>query len=305
MAHLRSVLEVPRVTNIVVWLTLVKLMRAHIASNGVLVVVHMMVLVVVLLRILVVVRVMMLVVVLGIVLRGLVWPGRKLLSVSRRHALSRVLMAMVALVLTVQFLPGTNSVKGKVGEAPANLCHNAPSACRVPDATIALSIRSAWCSGEEMGPHRLHQADCLGMGRNRQGTLHDIVPEGIHHQFANAICIAKLCHVLLFDTICAAFQALLHHIGAKLLNSQDINPSDNAFANSMHIFVRTDVENILYNVVSVCILHQLQRLIHDAKDEMRTGLARWRIETTLNHTATVTVTSNVTDTLGYSIKDKL
>jgi hypothetical protein len=54
---------------------------------------------------------------------------------------------MMTLVLAVQFLPRANSVERKVGEAPANLCHNAPSACRVPDATIALSIRSAWCSG--------------------------------------------------------------------------------------------------------------------------------------------------------------
>lgn len=103
----------------------------------------------------------------------------------------------------------------------------------------------------------------------------------------------------------AALEALFHYVRAELLDGQQSDLPDNALAYCMYIFIRAHIKDVLNDVVSVSILHELQRLSDDAKDQMRPCRARRRIEATLNDAATVAMACDITNALGNSIKHKL
>jgi hypothetical protein len=161
VSHVRCLMKVARISKIEVRLTLVKLVMS-IQVNSV--------------RIDVVGLVLHMMLVLHMVL-----PGRRKLTISLSNRRIMVLMAMWALVLAVQLFTGADAIEIKVGKSSTDLCHDTPSASRVSDSTVAMSIRSPRLGSCEMWPHCLDQADSLRMSCDRQCALHNVIAEWIHH----------------------------------------------------------------------------------------------------------------------------
>mmetsp|Transcript_24607 Transcript_24607/g.37098 ORF Transcript_24607/g.37098 Transcript_24607/m.37098 type:complete len:436 (+) Transcript_24607:1012-2319(+) len=73
----------------------------------------------------------------------------------------------------------------------------------------------------------------------------------------------------------------------------------------MYFIITAYVQHVLNNVVTISILHQLKGLLNNPCHKVSTCCAVTRIETALDHAASVTVTSHIFDTSSNSIKDKL
>lgn len=73
----------------------------------------------------------------------------------------------------------------------------------------------------------------------------------------------------------------------------------------MDMIISTDIEYVLYDVVPVCILHQFQRFVDNALHQMRASLTGRRIQTTLNDTASMSMSGHISYTGRNSIKNKL
>ena len=117
MSHVRSVLVVARIgsSNLVVRLSLVELVGAHVHSDWVCSI-------------------------------WLVMLANVLLTIHWGHwchHLVWMLVTVMSLVLGVNLVASSSWVQGKVGESAANLGHDSPSTCSVSNATVALSIGSA------------------------------------------------------------------------------------------------------------------------------------------------------------------
>ena len=228
-------------------------------------------------------------------------------SIGCGHA-RRLMVAVsvvVALVLTVQFLLRSDGAKGEVRKATADLGYDTASAGCIANASIALSARTPGLRGNQMRTHSLDQLNGLRMCGDGQSSLHNVVAERIHHQLTNAFRVAYLLHVHCFDSVIAALKALLHNVGAEFLDRKEIDLPDDALANSVNVAVRTDVKDILNDIVAIGILHELQRLFNDAMHQMSSCFAERRVQAALDHTASVTVTSHITDTRSNRVKDKL
>jgi hypothetical protein len=135
MPHVGRVLKIARISDIIVRLTLVKLVGSHLLGSQV-----------------DSVGVTIVVLLLLLLLMVLHWTRRKL-AIWICHRWVWMLVPVVSFVLTVKLFRGTSSVEGEVRETPANLCHDASASGSVPYSTIALSSRGAWLRGEKMWPH--------------------------------------------------------------------------------------------------------------------------------------------------------
>mmetsp|Transcript_2344 Transcript_2344/g.5154 ORF Transcript_2344/g.5154 Transcript_2344/m.5154 type:complete len:208 (+) Transcript_2344:450-1073(+) len=153
--------------------------------------------------------------------------------------------------------------------------------------------------------HRLHEPYGLGVCTYRQRPLHDVVPEGVHHELPEPVGVVQLVEVLLPDPVGAPLEALLHYIRAELLHCQDADFPHDALAYRVYLVVAAYVEHVLHDIVSVRVLHQLQALLDDAVDEVRPRGRVARVETPLDHAAAVPVPSNVLDGRGHSVEYKL
>ena len=165
---------------------------------------------------------------------------------------------MMALVLAVQLVSCSAGVESEVRESTADFCHDSSTPSSVPDSTIALSIWCARLRCEKMRLHGFNQSHSLCMCGNRESTLNDIISERIHHQFTNPFGVAKLLHVVILYAVGASFKTLLHNVGAELLDCQEVYLSDDTLADSVYIFIRANVQNVLNYVVAIGILHELQ-----------------------------------------------
>jgi hypothetical protein len=58
---------------------------------------------------------------------------------------------------------------------------------------------------------------------------------------------------------------------------------------SMDILIRADVKNVLHNIVTICILHELERLVHNTTDKV--------VQVVLDDTSCMPVASNITNAL--------
>jgi hypothetical protein len=109
---------------------------------------------------------------------------------------------------------------------------------------------------------------------------------------------------VLLDAVSATFKALFHDVRAELLNCQKRHLSYHAFANSVNVIVRADIQNILNDVVSIRVLHELQRLVHDTTHQVGTSWTYWRVQTALDNAASVSVAGDITNTFSDSIEDE-
>ena len=73
----------------------------------------------------------------------------------------------------------------------------------------------------------------------------------------------------------------------------------------MDIIVRADIEHILDNIISVCVLHELQGLLHDTVHQVGSGFTHRRVQTSLDNAATMAMTCDVPDACSNGIKHKL
>jgi hypothetical protein len=72
----------------------------------------------------------------------------------------------------------------------------------------------------------------------------------------------------------------------------------------MNIGILADIQNVLDDIVPVCILHEIQRFLDDTMDKMGSGLT-WRgVQAPLNHAASVAVSSNIANAGSNCREDK-
>mmetsp|Transcript_17641 Transcript_17641/g.36535 ORF Transcript_17641/g.36535 Transcript_17641/m.36535 type:complete len:441 (-) Transcript_17641:1913-3235(-) len=195
--------------------------------------------------------------------------------------------------------------QGEVGESAANLGNDTTSTGGIADTTVALSIGSTSLSSHQMRTHGFHESNRLGVGRHREGPLDNVVAKWIHHELANAFRVTHFFHVHFLDSFGASLQAFLHYIRTELLNRQQVHLANDTFADRVDIFIGADIQDILDNIVSVSILHKFECLFHNTVHQVRACFTGRGIQATLNDTATVTMTSHITDTVRHGIKDKL
>mmetsp|Transcript_14878 Transcript_14878/g.21124 ORF Transcript_14878/g.21124 Transcript_14878/m.21124 type:complete len:649 (-) Transcript_14878:710-2656(-) len=189
------------------------------------------------------------------------------------------------------------TLKNEVGETSADFTQDAPSAGSVTDSSTILRGK--------VRLHRFNQADSLRVCRHRQCPLHDIIAKGIHHQLSDTVRIVQLVKVFLSNPVGATLKAFLHYVGTEFLDGKQTNLSNHTFADGMNFIVPTYVQNVLHNVVTISILHQLEGLLNNPCYEVRTCSAVTRIETALDYTTSMTVTSHIFDTGSNCIKYEL
>lgn len=135
--------------------------------------------------------------------------------------------------------------------------------------------------------------------------MDDVVPEGIHHQLADAVRIVQLVEVLLADAVGASLKALLHHIRAEFLDGKDADLANDALADGVDLVVPAHVQHVLNDVVAVGILHQLEGLLDDTRHQVRPGGAMTRVEAALDDAAAVAMARYVLDARGDGVEDEL
>ena len=76
-----------------------------------------------------------------------------------------------------------------------------------------------------MGPHRLDEPDSLGVSRDREGPLDDVVTKGVGHKVLDLLGVADLPEVELLGLVVGFFEALLHDVAAELLDGKHADPA--------------------------------------------------------------------------------
>ena len=216
-----------------------------------------------------------------------------------------VAVVVMTTMLAVKVLGRPNSGESKVGEPPTDLGHDSPSTCRVAHPAVALSVRTAGLRRNQVGPHGFHETDSLRVSRHGQGPLNDIIPKRVTHNLTDTLRVAQFLNVQLLDPVGASLEAFLHNVRAELLDSQQTDFSNDALTDRVDVFVSTDVQDVLDDVVSVGILHEWDGTLHNAAYQVCPGLARRRVETPLNDTTSMAVPGYVPNTGSNGVKDKL
>lgn len=142
------------------------------------------------------------------------------------------------------------------------------------------------------------------MAGNRQSSLNDVISKGIHHQLSDSSGVAQFQQIHFLDSVTCTLQALFHHVGTELLDSQQTHFSSNAFTDSVDILVTADIQNVLDNIITVRILHEFKRLLNNSTNEVRPRLRGRGIEATLNDATTMAMASDIADAVGNSVKHK-
>mmetsp|Transcript_3750 Transcript_3750/g.6632 ORF Transcript_3750/g.6632 Transcript_3750/m.6632 type:complete len:342 (-) Transcript_3750:1825-2850(-) len=230
------------------------------------------------------------------------WMGRHAIKVILTPSATRMVGVVVVRTPPCQHLIQVIileclALQHKVGKPPTNLAQNPASSCSIPNPPSILR--------RQMRLHRLHQANRLRVRTHAQRSLNDIIPKRIHHQLSYAICLVQLIEVCLPHPVCAPFQTLLHYIRRELLDGEEAHLADNRFANGVDLVVAADVEDILDDVVAVGVLHKLEGLLNDTTHQVGPSGGVAGVETALDHAAPVAVASDVLDTGGDRIEDKL
>mmetsp|Transcript_10147 Transcript_10147/g.20776 ORF Transcript_10147/g.20776 Transcript_10147/m.20776 type:complete len:331 (-) Transcript_10147:1356-2348(-) len=201
------------------------------------------------------------------------------------------LVVVVVVVEVVVLLAGGLELGVEVGESATDLGHNPPPSRRVSHPA-------------EVGPHGLNEPHGLGVGRHCEGPLNNVVPKGIGHQVLDLLRVADLPHIELLSLVVCLLEALLHDITAELLDGEHGDPPRDALADSVGLLVAANVEDVLNDVVTVSVLHELKGLLDNLGNEVAPGGALGGVKAPLDDATAVAVPCDLPNAGSHGIEDE-